>query len=271
MGSIVLNLQEDIAASKKNAAEILRTAKLISAKLDLNDISSWIDCELNGYGKVKIPDYRMIKGGQLQYYNPYHGWLSAGFLNFTFPVGQSVPTIEELVREKSIVMPMSQKIPLSSLGGYDDGLANHFDQRVAFTVTPFKTILETVKDKILSWTTELEKRGILGEGMSFNKEEKRSAHKQVFHIQNATGVFGSVESSNVQIYDYSAIHQTLKEHDVPQSERNKLENIMDEMSKAEPAQKKTLIEKAKAWVVKNESFLGASVSLIRKSLGMDEK
>ena len=269
MGSIVLNLQEDIAASKKSATEILRTAKLISAKLDLSDISSWIDLELNGYGKAKVPHYRMIKGGQLQYFNPYHGWLSAGFLDFTFPVTQSIPTIEELVSERSIVLPLSQKIPLTSFGGYDDELASKFDQRVSLPVTPFKTIMETVKDQILNWTTELEKRGILGEGMSFNKEEKRSAHNQVFHIQNATGVFGNVQSSSVQIYDYSAIHQTLKEAGVPQSERNELENILDELPEASGDQKKTLLERGKAWIVKNKEFLGAGIDLVKKALGVD--
>jgi hypothetical protein len=271
MGSLILSLQEDIATGKKGATEILRTAKLISSKLDLNDISSWISLELNGYGQDEVPEYRQITGGNLQYFNPYRGWLSAGYLDMAFPVGSSISTIEELVRESEIILPLTKtKVPLSSFGGHDDYMINQFEQRVAFSVTPFKKILETVKDQILDWTTELEKRGVLGEGMLFDKKEIMSAQSHIFNIQNATGIFGNVESSNVQIYDYSVIHQKLKEHGVPQVERNKLENIMDELSKAEPSKKESLLEKSKEWIVKNQDFLGASASLIRKSLGLDK-
>ena len=43
----------------------------------------------------------------------------------------------------------------------------------------------------------------------------------------------------------------------PQQERNELENIMDLLKTAEPDNKAGLLEKAKAWIVKNESFLAA--------------
>jgi molybdopterin synthase catalytic subunit len=105
--------------------------------------------------------------------------------------------------------------------------------------------------------------------MSFDEKERKSAQSQVFNIQHFTGVLGDVSHSSVQVYHYSSLHQTLKQQNVPQEERNKLENIMDELKTADPTQKKSLLEKGKAWIVKNQKFLGASASIVRKALGID--
>jgi hypothetical protein len=48
MSSLVKDFQRDIVQSSKSTTELLRTAKLISAKLGLNDITEWVNSELNG-------------------------------------------------------------------------------------------------------------------------------------------------------------------------------------------------------------------------------
>jgi hypothetical protein len=92
-----------------------------------------------------------------------------------------------------------------------------------------------------------------------------------YDIRDSTGVFGDVSNSNVHINDFSSIHRLLKQKNIPQSERNDLENIMDEMKTADPEKKKGLVESGKAWVAKNESFLGATASIVRKMLGLGEE
>ena len=82
-------------------------------------------------------------------------------------------------------------------------------------------------------------------------------------------MLGDVSHSSVHVYDYSSLHQTLKQQNVPQQERNELENIMDELKTADANKKRNLLEKGKAWIVKNQEFLGASVSIVRKALGLD--
>lgn len=72
--------------------------------------------------------------------------------------------------------------------------------------------------------------------------------------------------SKVIAYDYSSVHQILKECRVPQAERNELENIMDKLPDASGGEKKTLIEKGEAWLIRNKDFLGASVNLVKKAL-----
>ncbi len=270
MSSLVHDLQNDIRRSGKSVTEILRTAKLISAKLGLTDISVWLDAELNGYKSGQtIPAYRLISSGNFQILNPARGWQALGSYDGPpIPSGQAVTELVKLAEERQAVMVPPQHIPVEALGGMDY-MVNQFDQRVIISGSQIAGIIEAVKNKVLEWTIELEQRGILGENMSFDAREKHSAQSQTFHIQNATGVFGNVSNSQVTIYDYSSVHQTLKQAGVPQDARNEIENIMDALKTAKPDEKKSLIERGKSWIVKNEQLLGASASIVRKAFGFE--
>ncbi len=106
--------------------------------------------------------------------------------------------------------------------------------------------------------------------MSFDKEEKQKAQSQHFNIQHFSGVLGDVKNSTVNVYDYSSIHQELRQRNVPQAERNEIENILDELKKSPPEKRPSLIEKGKAWIVKNQEFLGAGASIVRQALGIPD-
>jgi hypothetical protein len=271
MASLVTGLQKDILNSKKSVTEILRTAKLISAKLGLKDVSALIEAELDGYGHGKsVPPYRVLRGGTLQFYNPYHGWLPAGDVgNYGQAIGQPIAELEELAKGKAICIPVHNKFELSSLGGVGDDLVQQFQQRIVHSPVRLKGILEAVREQILNWAIELEQKGITGEDMTFDKEEKQKAQSQTFNIQHFTGVFGDVTNSSVNIYDYSSIYQQLKQAGITQAERNELENILDELkANPPPAKKRSLIQKGKAWIVKNQEILGASASIVRQALGI---
>jgi hypothetical protein len=266
MSSLVTDLQKDILSSKKSVTEILRTAKLISAKLGLADITGLVDSELGGYKDAnKVPVYREMTGGTLYVYNPVRGWTFAGNLSerdLRYRSAQAVSELEELAKAPFVSTTCAQKFELT------DGFMMQFPQQVRHSPMEIKRILEAIKDQILNWAIELEQRGITGENMSFDKEEKQRAQKQTFNIQHFTGVLGDVKNSNVSVYDYSSIHQELRQRNVPQSERNEIENILDELKHGSPETKQTLIEKGKAWIVKNQAFLGAGAHIIRKALGV---
>ena len=271
MASLVKQLQKDILDSSKGTTQLLRTAKLISAKLTLDDITTWINSELTGYKRGDtIPEYRYLKGGTLQLFNPYHGWLRAGDMkSLRFPMVQPVTEIEELATGERISFPPPRHIPVESFEGVSDGMVNSFQQRITMPSTQLRRILQAIKDELLNWSIELEQRGIIGENMSFEEKEKQFAHTQIFNIQHLTGVAGNVNESQIQIHDYSSVHQTLKQQQVPQEERNKLENLMDQIKAAPPEEKRGLLEQAKRWIVTNQDFLGASASIVRKALGLD--
>ena len=105
--------------------------------------------------------------------------------------------------------------------------------------------------------------------MSFDKKEQAAAHSQVFNIETLVGVAGNLTNSSVTIYDYSSIHQTLRNAGITQDQRNELENIMDELKTTEPIKKQALFERAKSWIAKNQDFLGATASVVRKALGLE--
>ena len=266
MAGLVHQLQKDILSSNKSVTELLRTAKVIAVKLDLGDISNWIELELDSYKDVKtLPEYRWVNGADLQFYNPHHGWLHGGFLERKLAIPDGMATVEHLLASNGeLIRPLKSKERVRLDGG---AIVNTFPQRLIMSPVYFATIAEQVKERILNWTLELEKRGIKGEGMSFDEKEKQAAHTQVFNIQNMTGVAGNVHNSTVTVYDYSSIHQTLKQAGIPQPDRNELEDIMDSLSKAKPAEKPTLIEKAEKWVVRHKDGLGAAAEIIRKAIG----
>ena len=242
-------------------------AKLISAKLKLDNITQWINHELNGYPEGTIlPEYRCFRGGSLQYLNPYTGWNDVvGHRNVSMPTLQPVTELEVFAKEKTIAVSPRSPAPLVAFAGDPDEFPE-FKQRVLFPGSQVVGLLEAVKDKLLDWSIELGQRGIVGENMAFNEKEENVAKSQVFNIQNMHGVIGDPQSSQINIYDYSSVHQLLKDHGVPQGERNELETILDELKSAKPEEKPTLIEKGKHWISKNKDFLGDLASVLVKAL-----
>jgi AbiTii-like protein len=246
---------------KKTFLIRLRTAKVISAKLGLSDIEEWIAAELSGYPNGKpVPDYRHAVG-TLQAYNPYHGWITVTGGSIEMPFGHSISQIEEFSKQERMDFSPKTDVPLPDV-------ASSFVQRVVFSGIVFKGMIEAVRERLLDWSLELEKRGITGENMSFDEQEKQAARNQIFNIQNFTGVLGDVSHSNVNVYDFNSIHQELKNCKVPQSERNELENILDALKSAPSEEKPNLIEKGKAWIVKNQEILGAGANIVRQALGI---
>lgn len=264
MVSLVAKFQKDALDSTKNVTDILRTAKVVSAKLGLNDIEEWIAAELNGYPDIEsTPDYRRA-GGILEVQNPYRSWLIVGNgsldrMPFKHPISQ----IEEFSKQETICFDPEPHAPLA--GAYAS-----LPQRVAFSGIVFKSILDVVRDRLLDWSLELEKRGITGEDMSFDEQEKQAAQSHTFNIQNFSGIIGNVTHSNVNVGDFGSINEQLIQLKVPKIERDELENIFDELKSSRPEEKPSLIKKAEAWLVRNQELIGATGNIIRTTLGIPD-
>jgi hypothetical protein len=268
MKPLVLQFQEDLAVGNKGIVDLLRTAKLISAKLGLDTIRDWINHELIGYPSdlSGLPDYRFIRGGQLQFLNPMHGWLPAMAGPISVPICEPITRLTGHEPGDLVYFASPKKFPLRDLSGNTELIMN-FPQRVEFSLSTVRGISEAVKDRLLDWSIELEQQGILGDNMSFKDQEKEIAKNQTFNIEHMTGFIGDVSHSKFELYDYSSIYKTLMEASVPKAERDDLEQIMDDLKVASPEEKPRLLEKAKSWVVKNQEFLGATVSIVMKALG----
>ena len=99
--------------------------------------------------------------------------------------------------------------------------------------------------------------------MTFTREERQTAKSNTYNIENFSGIIGNVSSQNVQIGNYNTIHGELKALGIDQTERNELEKLMDETPKASGAEKKGLVTKGLAWVVRNGASLGQLSDAIR--------
>ena len=194
MGSIVLDLQQEIISQDCDIVNALRKAHLIAVKLGLEEFDNWILNELNGYSSQKdCPDYRKIHV-VLRGFNPYHGWI---------PTMINDPEFEKMISEKKISQSISEIITLIS--NNEDGLSincngaelelfnklfdNPLPMHFAYQVSRASVadIIEKVKNTLLEWTLKLEKEGILGENMAFNEKEKEQAKSIPQTINNYYG------------------------------------------------------------------------------------
>nr|WP_320049995.1 hypothetical protein [uncultured Desulfuromonas sp.] len=277
MKSLVLELQREAMNPTSRLSDVLRKALVVATKLKINDFKSWIESEMQGYKKEAIPSYRKVKGS-VKAWNPYNGWI---------PVIMEDSKMMELISNRNIGQPISEIESLCHEKGNDgvlqvplphDWVMRFFSHSEEFRLGMVPTllvdrsqifgILDSVRNEILNWSLELEKQGILGEGMSFSNEEVNKAESVVYNIKSFKGILGDVSSSNIQLGDYSSIHGALKEKGVSQEERNILENILDDLNEANPSQRKSLARKGLEWVKRNAPTIGTLSTTIKNWFDM---
>lgn len=270
MSSLVSDFQQITLQPDKSVTQSLGMAKMISAKLGLEDIEAWIEHELSGYpDAADVPAYRS-GGGILQVLNPLRGWITVtdGGVKMSFVFSMTV--LEEFASQTTVHLQPPKQISVSADGLISDSAATSFVQRIAISGTTFKAIVEAVRNRLLDWSLELEKRGITGENMSFEKEEKQKAHGQTFNIQNFAGVIGDVTDSTVNVHSYTSIEHLLKEKQVPMEERKQLKTILEELETSSTETRPSIRERGEAWIVRHQELLGAGANIIRTALGIPQ-
>ncbi len=197
---LILQIQENSLDSSVPVSQILRMAKVAATKLELKDFLKWINEELDGYTCEvdELPSYRMITGTP-KVFNPRRvGWDAIIFDNpdlakliSTAPIDQAIGPMEELLFNRSkgkiLVFPYSpkQKIQISSM------LKFPADVHLEIPFVIIAGIVDRVRNILLDWSLELEKSGVLGEGMAFDSKDKKEATTVTQHINaemvNVTG------------------------------------------------------------------------------------
>ena len=122
--------------------------------------------------------------------------------------------------------------------------------RLMIPVLELQNVLAQVRIATLEWALALSEQGIHGEGLSFDdRDRERASH---IHIEYMTaGVVGSMSGGTVQVGDYASIHHQLCDAGIPQEERNKLENLLEELSSTDGTVQQGLTERAGAWFERN--------------------
>jgi hypothetical protein len=268
MGSAIQNLQTAIVEGNQSIIQLLRHTKLISAKLALTEVEKWVDLELNGYpigeNGPEVPEYRIITAESLLVHNPVRGWQYVGDVRRSVEVFQPISDVEMLSKEEQCSYTPPKNYQLSTSIGTTE--PSRWPQRLVISPNEFKGILEAVRNELLEWAINLEKRGIKGENMSFDENEKQTAGSMVFNIGTVHGAVGNVSNSPVTFYDNKTMNQLFVEKNIPKQDRRELEDILDELKTAEPAKKKSLVARAEELVVKHKEALGAAAEIIVKTV-----
>jgi len=241
--SIITNLQKHIIDKKYSTTDLLREALLIASKLELEEFENWINNELKGYSNTEVvPEYRIIQS-ELNFFNPYVGYIPAiannNIIN-KLKYSQSIGELEELIKSSNsklkVLIHDSQKYALMKRFKTD------FEPFIFVDKTQIFGIIEQVRNTILGWTITLEKEGIIGDDtMSFSDEEKNKAQKTI-HIENFNGVMGDIENiGNVSTGNNNQNISNINTNLI----NNKINEIVDLVNKLPISDKKEIIEKIK--------------------------
>ena len=263
MGSIVLELQAEAMDGDTNIGSLLRKSLAVATKLQLSEWIEWCKLELNGYPSGNsVPDYRQFHG-EMKVFNPYNGiWMEiSGMGPCSCSSCESIAKVQEFASAEGMIF---QPVPPSMVKRI---FGEHpiTPPKVIVQPTSFVGILDAVRNVILDWTLKLESDGVLGDGMTFTQEEKKTVMKNEtnYHIANFSGILGNVSGGNVQIGDYNQIEKKLKELKIPAAEREGLKQLMEELPKATQAKRRSIVKRGVEWTVRNGSALGALSDSIR--------
>lgn len=195
--AIVVQLQEEAVSSASSMASLLRKALVVATKLELVDFRDWIDAELNGYDDPSnVPEYRRLRG-QLKGWNPFHGWIPVNFEDDAtgeavraLPCTQSIPELEHLLNTSSsgtLCVPASDQ--LAAMLNQGELAPTHF--QFFISASAVANIVSAVQNALLGWALQLEADGVLGDGLTFSDEEKRTALAQSYNVNNFYGEVGA--------------------------------------------------------------------------------
>lgn len=184
MPSLVQELQTQTLDAKVPVTDLLRKVKVIASKLNVTDLLTWVDHELNGYPDgADIPDYREIRG-VAHAFNPMRGWLKIEFED---------PDFEERISTQKSRQPISEIEEMTGPGDGDltftassalsrGGLRYASDPRIFVSRSQIVRIVDAVRNRILDWALALEKRGVLGDGLTFSPDEKARAATVTYNV-----------------------------------------------------------------------------------------
>lgn len=270
MSSIVIELQQELLNKDCDILQVLRKAHLIASKLRLTEFDLWIQSELNGYmtnNQDDIPDYRQIHG-QVKAWNPYHGWIPVILQDAKIEdvlcnrkIGESIGEIQELYDKSkgNITLTFTADVANTLDSMCDAPFKTNYSLHVSKHC--LKSIIDKVTNALMEWTLELERKGILGENMTFNENETASAKELPQQINNYYGTIvngnvsaSQISSGNNNTFTYNSelvsnaiqeIRDSLSNESISQEDKDTAIEILEDISsKLEQNKKPGIIKSA---------------------------
>lgn len=208
MTSLVFDLQAAAMDPKMSVSDLLRMARVVSSKLGIDEITAWIDLEQGGYKDfASLPEYRHLRG-QLMVDNPFHG-----LQPLTLENEKAARVVAEAPKEYGPIGHIEELLRGSGRITYP--LPGSFVQSIMAAGVPLQPVLlvqrasvvgivEAIRNRVLAWSLDLEKRGVIGEGMTFSRDEREKAS----HITHNHITIGTMTNSQLQQHSPGA-HQSI--------------------------------------------------------------
>jgi len=285
---IVLELQQELINPEIRIYDILLKALLIAKKLELKDIKDWINSELEGYKGKEVPKYRILKGYP-EYRNYWRGYWETLQVNAkdkenyqkiidifsTAPIQNSISEIEEWLKseEEFIYLVYPPEILFNLQKGTQS--YGEVEFRLSVPKSQVRNIIDQVRKKLLEWTLELERKGVVGENLSFTRDEKTKAEKlqQTFitnvygssniNISQISSEQGNIEQQNkLEIDNLSLIEQELKRilNELPSETKKTLGKEIEKLEK-EKKNSEPKLERIKNTLLNIKDILQSSESI----------
>lgn len=262
--SMVLKFQAMALDNETSVSALLRMAKAIAVKLDLKDVEKWINSELNGYENTKVPDYRKIRA-HLRAVHPHHGLVEAPVADGTLEEKLSTVYLQASVGELESV-PAGANLTFALSTQTSHMLQSSQPEFLRFSLVrlvgnnKIMNTLEQVRNRLLSWSLELEQQGILGENLQFSQQDKIRAPMTTNNFNfngtvNNAGVMGSgnhdftqQNTQHIAAGDFEALKERLQSIGFTAENVGELKALID--SEPTPIESSRFMPKIYGWLGK---------------------
>jgi len=160
-------------------------------------MEEWIDRELDGYPTIDaLPEYRKLRG-LIRCWNPYHGWVPLHMAQNLAEAAERIWLTDGIAKLESGIEDNKGMIQYALPAGKAQALMKGMDvpmePAIFISSGAIVGIVDAVRNHILKWALELEKKGVKGDSMSFTPKEVQAA-SQVNYITN----IGTMSHSQLQ-------------------------------------------------------------------------
>lgn len=205
--SLLRQIQDAAVDSKTDVASLLRTCKILAARLGNDEFKKWVESELSGYESIEdLPDYRVLRVNSKGHFSgPFgSGLRNADIPLFSIPedfrehldrvyLTMSVAAMESLV-EKSKSGTLSEPWSPDLVAHVGRGIYQNMNCMQAWKVIPASAVvaaIDSVKTRVLNFVLEIEATDPTAGEAAINSNP--IPQEQVQHIFN-TYVTGTVQN-----------------------------------------------------------------------------
>lgn len=209
---IVLQLQREALDGSSDILNLLRKVRIISYKLGLEDLSTWVKNEVGGYThgdpSERVPKYRHIAGGTIEFFNPSRGYSPTfiGDINIKrelekVVISMGIPQITSYLNSNNTEFRYEFDPRIQKILNNESNTPVFLSFSIRYPISCLHQILEDVRNVVIDWTLLLESNGILGADLTFSEKEIGTAATATSIVNFITNIFN--DSSDIQIQQNS--------------------------------------------------------------------